>query len=606
MAKVYSPTMTLAQSLNVTSNKPLDTRTVVAQYSDLTNAATTFGGYEYEGMLVYVQDEQRFYVLSSIDTILGTYTWIQISLPEVKHTDKNKILKTRLINGVWTASWEDETTELPSKTNKSGYFLRVNENGNGVEWVELDIEHPRELPETIGDIGQVLKVGTDSDNNKIVKWEDETQELPTIGPGSAGKVLTVSSDGTSTEWTTVDTELMKNVTTEDLFSFATHGLLKPGMKYRITNYGESSDGNLLLEYQCSVNGQTLNIGAELPKFDIIATASSERTIFDDVELVLKKNVTSPYDYTKYEAKYDLFGNTRGRKYNYIAPDGIGVIYYMKDEFGNEASFDFENIGYVGRLVHGSLIHTFEGIKYADLRQYGHIQNVRIKHSPKDLPSIVLLNSNAKAIVDDVEFDNCRGIYIKNTDLRHTKISNSNNINIDISTATEHQYWPLFENLNICNNNELIISCTSEFNGVFENTGGMYINNFNILPSSTSRVIDVAELFQQTCGIVIQGLYDSNIVSKLHLTEENSGWIIALTRSIPEACVLLFTNNEVVHTMIIESKYDTFTYDSIVDASKIIKPFDIFNPINDDNSSRIYTLEIPHFQSTATSVVELGI
>lgn len=580
MAKVYSPTMTLAQSLNVTANKPLDTRTVVAQYSDLTNGSTTFGGYEYEGMLVYVQAEQRFYVLSNIDQVTGALTWNQISIPQLSDTDEGKLLTVVKIN--------TGTTAAPVYKYEA-------------RWVDA----PSGLPE-IGtgdaDAGKVLTVSS----NGVAEWKtiEHPTELPTIGPGGAGKVLTVSSNGVDTEWTTVDTSLMENVTTDGLFDIATRGGLKPGMKYRITDYNPNIDAN----YVRKINGGMTNITSFEVKFDIIVTASSESTLFDDVELVAKvAGSGATFDYTKYEAKYDLVGNRDGVKYGYLQSSAAGVIYYMKDQFGNEASYDFENIAYIG-IMHGAWLHTFSGVKQGDLRASGLIQNVRIKHNPSDLPGVIFMTTSryGRMFINDVELDNCNGVYLEDTNLRHVKISNSTGINFIMTTTGEQQFCPLFENLNICNNETLTINCSSEFNGAFEELNGLHINNLNILPSFTPKTINVANLLSQTSEIVVQGLYDSNIVNKLGINPETGGWILALLEQNPIAYRLIFGRSESARINLEGNKWDLVIYDSILNASKNIKPFDIFNPRNGDGSVRDHTLEIPQFQSTATSVVELGI
>jgi hypothetical protein len=323
---------------------------------------------------------------------------------------------------------------------------------------------------------------------------------------------------------------------------------------------------------------------------------------------LKEGTTSSYDYSKYEAKYDLLGNFNETNYNYIVKgetaESLGVIYYMKDQFGNEASFDFENIVYTGGIIHGVNLETFAGIKNGDLRSSKLINNVRIKHSPFDLPGFIFTSSSGygKISINNVDIDNSYGIFIDDTNLHNVKISNSSGINIDMGFSSSSQtYYSTFENLNICDNQSLNITCEPDFNGLFESVGGLYINNLNILPSFTSKTIDVSDLHSQTAHIVIQGLNDSNITRKIDFNGGQNGWTPALLDGLTEAVNLLFAHNPGMLTGV----YDSLIYDSIFNASKNIKPFDIFNPVNDDGNI-LYTLEIPQFQSTATSVVELGI
>jgi hypothetical protein len=573
----------------VISSQPFDNRLIVNEIKDLCYDTFCLDGAPlyYEGMVVSVLENNGLYMLADESKMLSTSSacegsgWVKLNAPEISTTgnDEGKLLTV--------------VKHTIPPTEPGGLETYRYE----AQWVEA----PSGLPDVVdGSVGKVLTVSSDG----TPEWKDIPTELPAYTEEDSGKVLAVSSDGTSTEWTTVDTSLMEKVTTEGLFDIATRGGLKPGMKYRITDYNPNIDAN----YVRKINGGMSNIASSEVKFDIIVTASSESTLFDDVELVAKNpGPGATFDYTKYEAKYDLVGNRDGLKYDYLQSSAAGVIYYMKDQFGNEASYDFENIVYVG-IVHGAIIHTFSGVKNGDLRASGLIQNVRIKHHPSDLPGVIFMTTSryGRMFINNVELDNCNGVYFEDTNLRHAKISNSTGINFIMTTTGEQQFCPLFENLNICNNETLTINCSSEFNGAFEELNGLHINNLNILPSFTSKLINIADLLSQTSEIVVQGLNDSNIVSKLNIKPETGGWILALLEQNPIAYRLIFGRSESARINLADVKWDVFIYDSILNASKNIKPFDIFNPSNGDGSVKDYSLEIPQFQSTATSVVELGI
>ena len=611
---------------NILNSAPIDSRTYVSNITDIYDDANWagIGVKPYPGLIVSAPSgDVKIYVGPTISKITditdsteqigwrNKENWLDVNIPQFDESDAGRLLTiVETTNDdqttSYSAQWVDAPSGLPTinGTSDANKVLQVNTEGTGVTWVDA----PEELPTiTADEKGKILAVveteGEDGSKSYSAQWNDIPKQIPPYhNIDDDGKVLTVSSDGL--EWSTVDTSFMKSVTTDELFEFANRGGLKPGMKYRITDYNPNIDAN----YTRKINGDVTNIASSEVKFDIIVTASSESTLFDDVELVSK--VAGPdatFDYTKYEAKYDLVGNRDGFKYGYIQSSAAGVIYYMKDQFGNEASYDFENIIYVG-IIHGVMVHTFSGVKNGDLRASGLIQNVRIKHNPSDLPGVIFVTSSryGRMFINDVELDNCDGAYFEDTNLRHVKISNSQGINFIMGTAVEHQYCPLFENLNICNNETLTINCSSEFNGAFEELNGLHINNLNILPSFTSKLINVADLLSQTSEIVVQGLYDSNIASKLRITPETGAWTIALLEQNENAYRLIFGRSESTRINLAGAKWDLFIYDSILNASKNIKPFDIFNPSKDDGSLRDYTLEIPQFQSTATSVVELGI
>ena len=496
--------------------------------------------------------------------------------------------------------------------SEAGKFLTVvkdNETGTYIaQWIDVPDELPTINPET--DANKVLQVNADGTG---VTWVENIhpEELPTYTDADSGKVLTVSSDGTSTEWSTVDTRFMKNVTTGELLSAVANRELKPGMKYRIIDYSPA----ISTKYKIGMNNDVFNVGAlssSEVNFDIVVTASSETTLFDDAELVAKdRPVPVLFDYTKYEVKYDLIGNSRGSKYDYINPTGLGVIYYMKDQFGNEASYDFENIFYVSSVPGNSNMHlyTFAGGKVGDLRQYGIIQNVRIKNSIETLPGILFdftnYFHNQSAILNDVEINNCSRIYTCYTNLRHAKISNSMNVSIVMPSDETIVNNPMLENLNICDNHGLSIVSNVDFIQLFIESGGFYINNLNILPSRISRSIDLKSVSTQMVNIFRQGIIDTDITNKMGLTPENGGWTLLSTLEPENSSICLLFGQE-SFGYLINQPNDMIIFDAILNALKNVKPFDIFNATDDTGYVNIWSLEIPQFQSTAISVVELGI
>jgi hypothetical protein len=612
----------------IQNNAPIDCRTYVNNITDIYDDANWVGidVKPYPGMIVsapsgdvkiYVGKEIKDVteVTSSTEQIAwrNKENWLDVNIPHFDQSDAGRLLTiVETTNDDQTTSYSAQWVEAPSglpeiTKNEAGKLLTVVETspGSGV-YVAQWVDAPSGLPTINGtsDANKVLQVNA---NGTGVTWVDAPEELPTIGPGSAGKVLTVSSDGVNTEWSTVDTRFMKNVTTDELFGFVSQRSLKPGMKYRITDYAPA----VSTDYSIRINNSVHNIGASTAsyvKFDIIVTASSETTLFEDVELVAKDGPKT-FDYTKYEVKYDFIGNSREPKYNYILPNARGVIYYMKDQFGNEASYDFENIFYIDPSLPGSILHTFTGGKSGDLRQYGIIQNVRIKNPIQFLPGIIFdfsaYHVNRTGTIIDVELNNCTGIYTTCVSLHHAKISNSNNIIFEIPYDDTITIYPKFDNINICNNDNLTFMGKVDMLRQYNDIGGFYMNNLNILPSFATKTIELGTMASQMVSIFRQGLIDADVLNKFNLTPSNGGWLFAVITD-PDSMAPQMLFGQQVLGDIVHLPHDTIVYDAIINASKNVKPFDIFNGLDDLGRVEPWILEIPHFQSTATSVVELGI
>ena len=139
---------------------------------------------------------------------------------------------------------------------------------------------------------------------------------------------------------------MMDVTWEMLVGMRDGGLLFPGVKYRITDYVTTVD-----QEDCRSAGHP---------FDLIVTAidhhtldeNARATIHDGDNYFAAREFHIP-DYQQYleyarvpleawEIKYCL-DNDKTRFKFADTENGKGVIYWMKDEFGNEAPYDFKNM-----------------------------------------------------------------------------------------------------------------------------------------------------------------------------------------------------------------------------------------------------------------------
>lgn len=139
-------------------------------------------------------------------------------------------------------------------------------------------------------------------------------------------------------------ELMTTVTYSQFVNAVENNQLIPGMKYRITDYVTKING----VYDLSLIGQT---GAFLPyatsaehQFDLIVTATGAGTYNENVKASLHSGDTyfSKNNLNAWELKWTHLNDIN----NYLFADitnGKGIITWMKDEFGNEAWYDFKNI-----------------------------------------------------------------------------------------------------------------------------------------------------------------------------------------------------------------------------------------------------------------------
>ena len=133
----------------------------------------------------------------------------------------------------------------------------------------------------------------------------------------------------------------RSVTYENLVKLVKQSKLRWGMLYRLTNYQATVDSGLVnasTRLQVVDSGQNTNHG-----FDIILRATSNNTLNENCRFM--KSVNSDYfedcALESWEGKYSLKNDHT--RFEWADENGFGVIYYMKDNFGNEAHYDFKNI-----------------------------------------------------------------------------------------------------------------------------------------------------------------------------------------------------------------------------------------------------------------------
>jgi hypothetical protein len=125
-------------------------------------------------------------------------------------------------------------------------------------------------------------------------------------------------------------DLLVPVTYSELKTKRNTGTLTPGMQYRIT------------DYQCTTV-QT-DTSSAMHRFDIIVTADSSSILNENARAIQHAGDTyfSDNNLKAWELKYTI--DNDDSVYGWADNvNGKGVIYWMKDEFGNECPYDFKNI-----------------------------------------------------------------------------------------------------------------------------------------------------------------------------------------------------------------------------------------------------------------------
>lgn len=127
--------------------------------------------------------------------------------------------------------------------------------------------------------------------------------------------------------------VMTEISYAELKSLAESSGLIPGNKYRIIDYVTTVDSTKTYPYK----------SAEHP-FDIVVTAVTDSALDANAKAMPHEGdeYFAACNLFAWELKYSLEPNIDN--YSLVSDtNGKGTIYYMLDEFGNEANYDFKNI-----------------------------------------------------------------------------------------------------------------------------------------------------------------------------------------------------------------------------------------------------------------------
>lgn len=127
------------------------------------------------------------------------------------------------------------------------------------------------------------------------------------------------------------TELMVSTTYANLVSLKTNSQLQKGVLYRITDYTATTSQPYTRE--------TTN------QFDILVRATSENTLDENANAILHSGDTyfANCKLENWVLKYCLTNDSSRFYWADTTGAGKGVVYYLRDEWGNEAPYDFKNI-----------------------------------------------------------------------------------------------------------------------------------------------------------------------------------------------------------------------------------------------------------------------
>lgn len=149
---------------------------------------------------------------------------------------------------------------------------------------------------------------------------------------------------------------MTNVTYEELIEKVQQGQLTNGEQYRITDYVTTVNAYY---NPYSLNyGDVTSVRSAGHAFDVVLTATSQNTLSRDATALLHSGDTyfSASNISGWRLKFITDTDPEFHDLcpwaEYYEDGGKGGIYYMQDNYGNEAGYDFKNIQFLRYLISG--------------------------------------------------------------------------------------------------------------------------------------------------------------------------------------------------------------------------------------------------------------
>ena len=193
----------------------------------------------------------------------------------------------------------------------------------------------------------------------------------------SGNDVTWNANCSVTPTPTPTPETIQKVTYSELAGMVKGNMLQNGKQYQITDFVTTTNG-----YVMGVENMAISAGN---RFDIIVTATSTSTFdenakatlhegdtyFNGIHEILGMEIEVHTDFSKWEIKYCFDNEQAAKKCEWAdnSPRAKGCIYYMKDEYGNSAGYDFKNIKtkpYLAENQYGeNYLYTFSSFNVAD-------------------------------------------------------------------------------------------------------------------------------------------------------------------------------------------------------------------------------------------------
>ena len=184
------------------------------------------------------------------------------------------------------------------------------------------------------------------------------------GSENEGKTLRVDNEGnlSLTDWPAP--EIIYNTTYADLVAARSGGTLVGGAFYRITDYVTKINGTYDISEMAGTDAYVHYAKSAEHPFDIIVQALSNNELSENASAIQHAGDTyfANSSLTVWQLKYTVENNPLLYAWADTV-NGKGVIYYMKDEFGNECHYDFKNIQYIAYAI------TYTDAQYEDTLCY---------------------------------------------------------------------------------------------------------------------------------------------------------------------------------------------------------------------------------------------
>jgi hypothetical protein len=189
-----------------------------------------------------------------------------------------------------------------------------------------------------------------------------------------------------------------STTYQELKDMRDNGELQPFQWYRITDFVTTCGGYGYGDYEAN-ESEIISAGNQ---FDVVVLATSESAIAEDAYAALHDGDEYFTNYGSNLGAWKLKYSLDAGKFDWVdivcyEESFRGVIYFMRDEFGNTANFDFKNIKFKREEEYFGLngyFYTFTLGDDEDASLSGSITNIIIKEYTYEqfvaLPNIVLL------------------------------------------------------------------------------------------------------------------------------------------------------------------------------------------------------------------------